>query len=164
MTVTLSNTCVAPVPERIPGKVNGTLACLVGRRLLVVAATLAFFAGAGQARAAVALSPCPGKTGVQCGTVAVPLDRSGGTSGSVALHVEVLPGAGTARGVMFLIAGGPGQGSAGSFDLSPGFGRDLMQFMFPGYTLVAFDNRGTGQSGLINCPPLQTTVTGSVDG
>jgi pimeloyl-ACP methyl ester carboxylesterase len=38
-----------------------------------------------------------------------------------------------------------------------------MQFMFPGYTLVAFDNRGTGQSGLINCPPLQTTVTGSVD-
>jgi pimeloyl-ACP methyl ester carboxylesterase len=163
MTVTLSNTFMAPVPERIPGEVNATLACLVGRRLLVVAAALAFFAGAGQARAALALSPCPGKTGVQCGTVPVPIDRSGGTPGSLALHVEVLPASGTARGVMFLIAGGPGQGSAGSFDLSPGFNRDLMQFMFPGYTLVAFDNRGTGQSGLINCPPLQTTVTGSVD-
>jgi len=35
--------------------------------------------------------------------------------------------------------------------------------MFPGYTLVAFDNRGTGQSGLINCPGLQRTITGSVD-
>src|SRR5436190_1969128 len=130
----------------------GTLACLVGRRVLVVAAALAFFAGAGQARAAIGLSPCPGKSGVECGTVTVPLDRTGATGGTINLHVEVLPAAGTARGVMFLIAGGPGQGSAGSFDLGPGFNRELMQFMFPGYTLVAFDNRGTGQSGLIGCP------------
>jgi pimeloyl-ACP methyl ester carboxylesterase len=135
----------------------------VGRSLLVVAAALAFFAGAGQARAAIPLTPCPGKTGAQCGTVPVPLDRTGGTPGTISLHVEVLPAAGTARGVMFLIAGGPGQGSAGSFDLGPGFNRQLMQFMFPGYTLVAFDNRGTGKSGLINCPPLQTTVTGNVE-
>src|SRR5262245_13246924 len=141
----------------------GTLASLVGRPPLVVLAALAFLAGAGQARAAVALSPCPGKTGVQCGTVTVSLDRTGTVSGTLDLHVEVLPASGTARGVMFLIAGGPGQGSAGSFDLGPGLNRDLMQFMFPGYTLVAFDNRGTGQSGLINCPPLQTTVTGSVE-
>src|SRR5207248_1352800 len=28
---------------------------------------------------------------------------------------------------------------------------------------VAFDNRGTGQSGLIDCPPLQKTITGDVD-
>jgi pimeloyl-ACP methyl ester carboxylesterase len=135
----------------------------VGRRLFVVAAALAFFAGAGQARAAIPLTPCPGKTGVQCGTVPVPLDRTGATPGTINLHVEVLTAAGTARGVMFLIAGGPGQGSAGSFDLGPGFNRQLMQFMFPGYTLVAFDNRGTGKSGLINCPPLQTTVTGNVE-
>src|SRR5204863_4987527 len=90
-------------------------------------------------------------------------DRTGATGGTINLHVEVLPAAGTARGVMFLIAGGPGQGSAGSFDLGPGFSRQLMQYMFPGYTLVAFDNRGTGQSGLIDCPPLQKTVTGSVE-
>jgi pimeloyl-ACP methyl ester carboxylesterase len=108
------------------------------------------------------LTPC--KTGgVECGTVTVPLDRTGNVPGTIDLNVEVLPASGTARGVMFLIAGGPGQGSAGSFDLSPGFNRDLMQFMFPGYTLVAFDNRGTGKSGLINCPGLQRTITGSVD-
>jgi pimeloyl-ACP methyl ester carboxylesterase len=141
----------------------GTLASLVGRRLLVVAAALAFFAGAGQARAAVSLTPCPGKSGVQCGTVTVPLDRTGSAEGTLDLHVEVLPASGTARGVMFLIAGGPGQGSAGSFDLAPGFNRELMQYMFPGYTLVAFDNRGTGQSGLINCPALQTTTSGTAE-
>jgi pimeloyl-ACP methyl ester carboxylesterase len=124
---------------------------------------VAFFAGAvGKARAAIVLTPC--KTGgVECGTVTVPLDRTGNVPGTIDLNVEVLPASGTARGVMFLIAGGPGQGSAGSFDLSPGFNRDLMQFMFPGYTLVAFDNRGTGKSGLINCPGLQRTITGSVD-
>jgi pimeloyl-ACP methyl ester carboxylesterase len=135
----------------------------VGRSLLVVAAALAFFAGAGQARAAIPLTPCPGKTGVQCGTVPVPLDRTGATPGTISLHVEVLPAAGTARGVMFLIAGGPGQGSAGSFDLGPGFNRQLMQFMFPGYTLVAFDNRGTGKSGLLNCPALQRATTGTAE-
>ena len=134
----------------------------MGRRLLLVAAVLAFFAGAGQARAGIALTPCR-SGGVECGTVTVPLDRSGIVPGTIALHVEVLPAAGVARGLMFLVAGGPGQGSAGSFDLGPGFNRQLMQFMFPGYTLVAFDNRGTGQSGLINCSPLQQTVTGSVD-
>jgi pimeloyl-ACP methyl ester carboxylesterase len=134
----------------------------VGRRLFVVLVALAFFAAAGQARAAIPLTPC--KTGgVQCGTVTVPLDRSGSTPGTVGLHIEVLPADGTARGVIFLVAGGPGQGSAGSFDLAPGFNRDLMRFMFPNYTFVAFDNRGTGQSGLINCPALQKTITNSVE-
>jgi pimeloyl-ACP methyl ester carboxylesterase len=154
-----------PSGYRAPTAYTGaaTLACLVGRRLLVVVAALAFFAGAGQARAAIGLTPCPGKSGVECGTVPVPLDRTGAVPGTIDLHVEVLPASGTARGVMFLIAGGPGQGSAGSFDLGPGFNRDLMQFMFPGYTLVAFDNRGTGQSSLINCPALQTATTGTAE-
>ena len=133
----------------------------MGRRLLLVLVALAFFAAAGQARAAIPLSTC--KTGgVQCGTVGVPLDRSGRTPGTIGLHVEVLRAEGTARGFMFLVAGGPGQGSAGAFDLTPGFNRDLMRFMFPDYTLVAFDNRGTGQSGLINCPALQRTLTPDV--
>ena len=135
----------------------------MGRRLVLVAAVVAFFAGAGKVHAAIPLTPCVGKTGVQCGTVTVPLDRTGATPGTVALHVEVLPAAGFSRGAMFLIAGGPGQGSAGSFDLSPGFNRELMQYMFPGYTLVAFDNRGTGKSGLINCPALQKTTTSDVE-
>src|SRR4051794_9067219 len=137
----------------------GTLACLVGRRLLVVAAALAFLAGAGEARAAIGLSPCPGKSAVECGTVTVPLDRTGATGGTIALHVEVLPAAGTARGVMFLIAGGPGQGSAGSFDLGPGVSPQIMQYMFSRYTLVALDNRGAGPTGPVALPPPQKTGT-----
>jgi pimeloyl-ACP methyl ester carboxylesterase len=166
MTVTLSNTLSLQFRSGYRAQKGytgaATLAFFVGRRLVLVLLASAFFAAAGQARAAITLTPC--KTGgVQCGTVVAPLDRTGGTPGTVALHVEVLPAQGTARGVMFLIAGGPGQGSAGSFDLSPGFNRDLMRFMFPNYTFVAFDNRGTGQSGLINCPTLQSTLTGTVE-
>jgi pimeloyl-ACP methyl ester carboxylesterase len=126
---------------------------------LVAAACLA---GPGVARAAIPLTPCK-SGGVQCGTVTVPLDRTGATPGTIGLHVEVLQANGIPRGVMFLVAGGPGQGSAASFDLSPGFNRELMQYMFPGYTLVAFDNRGTGQSGVIKCPALQTTVKGTAE-
>ncbi len=125
-------------------------------------AVAAAFAVPGQAHAAISLTPC--KTGgVQCGTVDVPLDRTGATPGTVPLHVEVLPADGLARGVMFLIAGGPGQGSAEAFDLSPGLNRDLMRFMFPGYTFVAFDNRGTGKSNLIDCPRLQSTLSATAE-
>ena len=135
----------------------------MGRRLLpglLVAVALLL---PGKAHAAVSLTPCADKSGVECGTVEVPVDRTGAVPGTIGLHVEVLPASGVPRGTMFLIAGGPGQGSAGSFNLAPGFNRDLMRFLFPGYTLVAFDNRGTGQSGVIRCPALQTAVNPSVE-
>jgi pimeloyl-ACP methyl ester carboxylesterase len=136
----------------------------VGRRLLLGLAVVVVLAAPGQARAAIALSPCPETTnGVQCGTVDVPLDRSGAVPGTIPLHVEVLPASGLPRGTMFLIAGGPGQGSAGAYGLgSTGSAQDL-QNMFPGYTLVAFDNRGTGQSGLINCPGLQNSTMTTIE-
>jgi pimeloyl-ACP methyl ester carboxylesterase len=58
---------------------------------------------------------------------------------------------------MFLIAGGPGQGSANAFGLGTRENAAFMRTMLPGYTLVAFDNRGTGDSGVINCPALQSS-------
>ena len=124
--------------------------------LFVVAAVLLTYPV--QARAAVPLSSCGTPTGVLCGQVVVPLDRTGTTPGTISLHVEELPAVGTPRGVMFLLAGGPGQGSAQSFALGNADEVQFFQFLFPGYTLVAFDNRGTGKSGLINCPGLQSTV------
>ena len=54
---------------------------------------------------------------VQCSTVVVPLDRTGQVPGTISLHVEVVPAQGTPRGAIFLIAGGPGQGSAHVFSL-----------------------------------------------
>jgi pimeloyl-ACP methyl ester carboxylesterase len=101
--------------------------------------------------AAAARSACG--TGLTCTTVSVPLDRSGRVPGSVALHVEVLPtDRMPPRGTIFLVAGGPGQGSAQSFDLGDTTSAKFFRALFPGYTLVAFDNRGTGSSGLLVCP------------
>jgi pimeloyl-ACP methyl ester carboxylesterase len=118
----------------------------------------------GRASAAIGLSPCPdATTGVQCGTVDVPLDRSGRMPGTIPLHVEVLPATGLSRGTIFLIAGGPGQGSSGAYGLGSANGATDMQSMFPGYTLVAFDNRGTGKSGLINCPGLQVSTVSTIE-
>jgi len=134
----------------------------VGRRLLLVLTLAAALAAPAQARAAIPLSPC-GATGVQCGTVNVPLDRSGQVPGTIALHVQVLAPNTLARGTMFLIAGGPGQGSAESFDLANRDNADIYRAIFPGYQLVAFDNRGTGQSGLIDCPALQRAIGLSVE-
>jgi pimeloyl-ACP methyl ester carboxylesterase len=143
---------------------NATLPCFVGRRFLLGLVVALACLAPGQARAAIPLAPCSSTSeGAQCGTVAVPVDRSGVFPGTIGLHVEVLPASGLPRGTMFLVAGGPGQGSAEAFDLGPGFNRDLMQFMFPGYTLVAFDNRGTGQSGVLRCPALQAVTNDTVE-
>jgi pimeloyl-ACP methyl ester carboxylesterase len=130
----------------------------VGRRLILASLVAAALFAPAQARAAIPLASCGATPGLQCGTVVVPLDRSGQTGGTVSLHVEVLPAETAEAGVMFLIAGGPGQGSAGSFDLGNGDSADFYRAIFPGTTLVAFDNRGTGDSGLIDCPALQRAV------
>ncbi len=121
--------------------------------LLIVAAVLA----PGEANAAVPLTPC-GASGLECAQVQVPLDRNGLVPGTISLHVEVLPAASTPRGTLFLIAGGPGQGSAHTYDLGSSGSASFLQAILPGYTLVAVDNRGTGASGLINCPALQRQV------
>lgn len=102
---------------------------------------------------------CGETAGLVCSRVDVPLDRTGVVPGTVSLYVETLPALGTPRGAMFVIAGGPGQGSAHVFGLgSPSVAANY-RYLFPGYTLVAYDDRGTGDSGVLRCPALQTTVT-----
>jgi len=118
---------------------------------VVVAAA---FAGGADAQG----SPCGTTPGLVCSTVVVPLDRSGALPGTVSLHVEELPATGQPRGAVFLIAGGPGQGSARAFSLGTPEEALLFRFLFPGYTLIAYDDRGTGDSGLLNCPALQVST------
>jgi pimeloyl-ACP methyl ester carboxylesterase len=101
-----------------------------------------------------------GKTkGLVCSEVDVPLDRTGAVAGTIPLHVEVLPSQGVQRGVMFLVAGGPGQGSARTFDLGSSYNAAFFRFLFPGYTLVAYDDRGTGSSGLLRCSGAEAAVS-----
>jgi pimeloyl-ACP methyl ester carboxylesterase len=130
-----------------------------GRRLraAVFVATLAALIAGPAAHARP--SACGTMPGLVCSTVVVPLDRTGLVAGSIALHVEVLPPEGPSRGTLFLVAGGPGQGSAHVFGLGNGGSVGLFRFLFAGYTLVAYDDRGTGDSGLLDCPLLQTAVS-----
>ncbi|MDQ3895409.1 MAG: alpha/beta hydrolase [Actinomycetota bacterium] len=135
----------------------------MARRLLCTLAVLAAALAPGQARAAVPLAPCGKAPGLQCAQIPVPLDRSGSTPGALSLHVEVLPARGTPVGTFFLIAGGPGQGSARAFDLGSRRSADFMRALLPRYTLVAVDNRGTGASGALTCPRLQKMAALTVD-
>jgi pimeloyl-ACP methyl ester carboxylesterase len=132
-----------------------TLASALG-----VACAFGAVAAPSQAKAARSAA-CTGTTtpGLVCSAVVVPLDRSGTVPGSITLHVETLPPTGPSKGAVFLIAGGPGQGSAHTFDLGSRDSAQLFRFLFPGYTLVAYDDRGTGSSGLLDCQPLQNTTT-----
>ena len=102
---------------------------------------------------------CGVTPGLVCSTVVVPLDRTGVVPGTVSLHVEVVPAQGTPKGAVFLIAGGPGQGSAHVFGLDNDQSVSLFRYLFPGYTLVAYDDRGTGASGLLDCPAVQSAIT-----
>jgi pimeloyl-ACP methyl ester carboxylesterase len=129
----------------------------LGTLAVALAAVLTLAAGPVAARPYVG-TPCGRTPGLLCSNVSVPLDRSGVFPGSVTLHVELLPPNGVSRGTIFLIAGGPGQGSARSFDLGTPSNASLFQYLFPGYTLVAYDDRGTGDSGLIDCPALQVAT------
>lgn len=110
-----------------------------------------------RARTTSAIAAC-GSDGLVCSDVVVPLDRSGVVPGAVTLHVESIPAEGKERGVIMLVAGGPGQGSATVFEIGDKSSALLFRALFPGYRIVAFDNRGTGKSGLINCQALQTAT------
>ena len=153
----------APVAgQRANATSLSTLRATLERASLHGVATRGLAAATGSAATDSAATPC-GSTGVLCSDVVVPLDRTGVVPGSVSLHVEVLPAQGTPRGVVFLIAGGPGQGSAHVYGLGDDSAVSLYRFLFPGYTFVAYDDRGTGASGLLDCPELQKAATADAE-
>jgi pimeloyl-ACP methyl ester carboxylesterase len=112
--------------------------------------------GAAPARAAD-FKPCPDAAtdaalaGSLCAIEEVPADPSGGaaaagTSGTLSLFVRKFPGAGSARGQVWLVAGGPGEPGAAFYRLVP-----KLREAFPGFDLVMPDHRGTGFSTRM-CP------------
>ena len=101
-------------------------------------------------------APCVGKKGVECATVRVPKDRAVppavAVPGTLDLHVERIPASGVRTGVLLTLVGGPGQsGSAFTKTLGEAFGAPLA-----GRDLVVIDTRGTGESGFLRCPGLDT--------
>jgi pimeloyl-ACP methyl ester carboxylesterase len=90
-------------------------------------------------------------TGFTCGTLDVPLDRSGAFGGVVHLHFAAQSRFPSNAGVLIALAGGPGQSS---LDLAPAFATSLEPAL-KRYRLVVLDQRGTGESGALVCPPVQ---------
>src|SRR5439155_8077159 len=68
------------------------------------------------ARADLQFARCGATSTLECATLPAPLDPAGAVPGTVALHVERRVPPTASRGVVLLLAGGPGQASAGILD------------------------------------------------
>ena len=107
-------------------------------------------AGAAPATApAIRWEACPTTAGYRCGTLRVPLDYGDPSAGSVSLAVSEHPVA-HSRGVVVFNPGGPGESGVDILPLQvswvPAAVRD-------DFTLVSFDERGTGASDPLRCGP-----------
>jgi pimeloyl-ACP methyl ester carboxylesterase len=123
---------------------------------VVALATLAALAVPATAGAQLSLRPC-GK--VECGRLSVPLDRTGAMPGGVSLYVERQGAARRpALGVTLLLAGGPGQPSARTYNDGSDNPYGDFRALTPRNDIVAFDGRGTGRSGLLRCPELEAST------
>lgn len=92
---------------------------------------------------------CPPR--FSCPALTVPLDHSGATPGTVTIRYAVQRGVPRSLPVLVALSGGPGQSSVAAADsfalsLAPALRR---------YRLVVLDQRGTGQSGALDCPVIQ---------
>ena len=90
---------------------------------------------------------CGISAGLLCSTVVVPLDRTGSGARDDLAPRRGPPGArhSARRDVPDRRRAGPGLGAR--LRSRHAGGRQLYRFLFPGYTLVAYDDRGTGDSG-----------------
>jgi len=119
--------------------------------------SLALPAGAG-AQPPLAFGACPQTkvvvraAGLQCAPLDVPFDRADPAVGDVALAVQRMPASTPRVGVIVLLAGGPGQPALPAFEglLAPLAREPALR----GFELVAFDQRGTGQSEELECPEV----------
>jgi pimeloyl-ACP methyl ester carboxylesterase len=95
--------------------------------------------------------PCPNASGFTCSTLAVALDHSGRTAGTLDLPVAVAENAGAP--VLAVLTGGPGQGGVAFVPRV----RARMRALLGRYRLVMIDQRGTGGDAL-RCPALQRAM------
>ena len=137
-------------------------------RLALVAATLLSFLVIPAARATatsppaapVAWVPCPTVAGYLCGTITVPLDYSQPSRGSVHLAVMEHP-VPHSRGVIVFNPGGPGESGLLILPILASLVPVPVRDQF---TLVSFDERGTGSSEPLLCGPSPAEASSAVPG
>jgi pimeloyl-ACP methyl ester carboxylesterase len=134
--------------------------------LASVCAVLSLATPATAQQASLAFAPCPATqvivrvAGLQCTTLDVPFDRANPAVGGIALAVQRVPASAPRVGVIVLLAGGPGQPALGPFEalLAPLAHETALR----GFELVAFDQRGTGQSQGLQCPEVSESFKGGL--
>src|SRR5690242_3764609 len=95
--------------------------------------------------------------GTRCGSLAVPLDRTGATPGRLRIFFERYPRRERRRrslGTMLAIEGGPGFSTTDSRD----FYLQLLGPLRARRDLLLVDLRGTGRSGALDCPTFHRDV------
>jgi pimeloyl-ACP methyl ester carboxylesterase len=105
----------------------------------------------------VDLTPCTDDPVWLCGSILVPIDRSGSDDRTLALGFRVLPHrnpTSTARDALIVSSGGPGISSTSD----AGFFQFLLDPLLEDRDLLLVDHRGTGTSAPIDCPALQNGV------
>jgi pimeloyl-ACP methyl ester carboxylesterase len=113
--------------------------------LVAVLAAVAYTAAPSTASA-----QCP--DGAQCGRITVPMDHSGKTSGTLSVAYAKVPATGSRTGTLVLLSGGPGQAA---IPLTEGVA-ELLEDVRRSYDIVAVDQRGTGDSGAVECELEET--------
>jgi pimeloyl-ACP methyl ester carboxylesterase len=122
-------------------------------------AALAFGSTAAPAHAAPKLEPCGG--GALCGSIPVPVDRSGATPGRIRIHFELFLRTDRAwprLGTLVAAEGGPGFSTTDSRDSY----LELFGPLRRRRDVLLIDQRGTGLSGAISCPLVQRYIGDSV--
>jgi len=98
-------------------------------------------------QAAISLEPCFEGADVDCGNLTVPIDRGGSVPGTISLRVTRIKAAKPSGRALFAFAGGPGQGAT---PFATQFAAQLARARRT-RDIVVFDQRGTGESGAIDC-------------
>src|SRR5450631_4136289 len=126
-------------------------------------------AAAGRVRAASESTPAPKAVTLNVGSLTLrpcriptcwrgmlarPIDPSGAVAGTLSVYFEYYPhlASGKSLGVLVATEGGPGYPATESRDEYLALFRPLLGQR----DLVIMDNRGTGKSGAVDCPKLQT--------
>lgn len=134
----------------------GKLGAVRRSRKLCVVTTIGVTAllGAFSSSASAATwAPCTfAEVAIDCATYDMPLDRSGVFPGATKVRaMRMAAPEGPRMGTLFVIAGGPGQGSQAMME--------LMSSLFGGanrYDVIAIDQRGSGYSEPLNCPRIES--------
>ena len=87
-----------------------------------------------------------------CGQVAVPLDRTDPTAGTLDAGFGWVPASGRSVGTVVAEEGGPGYPSTGT---TPDF-LAMMGPLHADHGLLVVDARGTGRTALLDCAPVQS--------